>query len=176
MRIIHNGFILDVLCRKCYTWNLQQWFLVLCQSSFRCCILFDPDDTLRDCLDRALSPFHRWNDYLIVVTVKVKVWSWQTGFTLQILPTFVLVKSLQSCLTLCNPVDCSLPGSSVHGILQARILEWVAMSFSRGIVPIQGSNPCLLCLLHWQMSSLPLEPLGKPILLPTLPYQVVGTV
>ena len=37
----------------------------------------------------------------------------------------------QSCLTLCDPVDCSLPGSSVHGILQARILEWVAISFSR---------------------------------------------
>ena len=34
--------------------------------------------------------------------------------------------------TLCNPVDCSLPGSSVHGILQARILEWIAVSFSRG--------------------------------------------
>ena len=38
----------------------------------------------------------------------------------------------QSCPTLCNPVDCSLPGSSIHGILQARILEWVAISFSRG--------------------------------------------
>ena len=38
----------------------------------------------------------------------------------------------QSCLTLCDPVDCSLPGSSVDGILQARILEWVAISFSRG--------------------------------------------
>ena len=38
----------------------------------------------------------------------------------------------QSCPTLCNPVDCSLVGSSVHGILQARILEWVAISFSRG--------------------------------------------
>ena len=38
----------------------------------------------------------------------------------------------QSCLTLCDPVDCSLPGSSVHGILQARILEWVAIAFSRG--------------------------------------------
>ena len=36
----------------------------------------------------------------------------------------------QSCLTLCNPVDYSLPGFSVHGILQARILEWVAISFS----------------------------------------------
>ena len=38
----------------------------------------------------------------------------------------------QSCLTLCDPVDCGLPGSSVHGILQARILESVAISFSRG--------------------------------------------
>ena len=37
----------------------------------------------------------------------------------------------QSCLILCNPMDCSPPGSSVHGILQARILEWVAMPFSR---------------------------------------------
>ena len=40
-------------------------------------------------------------------------------------------KSLQSCHTLCDPMDCSPPGSSVHGILQARILEWVAISFSR---------------------------------------------
>ena len=42
-------------------------------------------------------------------------------------------KSLaQLCPTLCDPVDCSPPGSSVHGILQARILEWVAISFSKG--------------------------------------------
>ena len=40
-------------------------------------------------------------------------------------------KSLQSYLTLCNPMDCSLPGSSVHVILQARILEWVAVSSSK---------------------------------------------
>ena len=38
----------------------------------------------------------------------------------------------QSCPTLCDPVDCSLPGSSSHGILQAKILEWVAIPFSRG--------------------------------------------
>ena len=38
----------------------------------------------------------------------------------------------QLCLTACNPMDCSSPGASVHGILQARILEWVAISFSRG--------------------------------------------
>ena len=44
----------------------------------------------------------------------------------------VYTKSLQSCPTLCDPMDCSPPSSSVHGILQARILEWVAMPSSRG--------------------------------------------
>ena len=44
----------------------------------------------------------------------------------------VHAKSLQSCPALCDPIDNSLPGSSVHGILQARILEWVAVPSSRG--------------------------------------------
>ena len=47
--------------------------------------------------------------------------------------TYVCVlKSFQSCLTLCDLMDCSLPGSSIHRILQASILEWVAMLYSRG--------------------------------------------
>jgi len=44
----------------------------------------------------------------------------------------------------CDPINCSLPGSSVHGISQARILEWVALSFSRGSSQPRGSNPRLL--------------------------------
>ena len=55
--------------------------------------------------------------------------------------------------TLCNPVDCSPPGSSVHGILQARILEWVAMPLSRGC-----SNPGI------EPSSLTFPALGRWIL------------
>ena len=47
---------------------------------------------------------------------------------------------LQSCATLCDPMDCSLPGSSVHGILQAGILEWLAMPSSRG-PPDPGTEP-----------------------------------
>ena len=47
-------------------------------------------------------------------------------------------KVTQSCPTLCGPMDCSLPGSSVHGIFQARVLEWVAISFSRGIYSTRG--------------------------------------
>ena len=67
-------------------------------------------------------------------------------------------KLLQLCLTLCNPMDYSLPGSSVHGILQARILEWVALPSSK------GSKQPLLCLLYWQAGSLSLEPPGMPSL------------
>ena len=62
-----------------------------------------------------------------------------------------------SCLTLWDPMDCSLPGSPVHGIFQARILKWVVISFSRGIFPIQGSNPHPQRLLRWQADSLPLS-------------------
>ena len=77
-------------------------------------------------------------------------------------------KSLQSCPTLCDPMNCSLPGSSVHGVLQARILEWVAMPSSREIFPTQGSNPWLLQLMHCRQITA--EPPGKPILIYILPY------
>ena len=56
----------------------------------------------------------------------------------------VLVLVTQSCPTVCDPIGGSLPCSSVHGILQARMLEWVAIPFFRGIFPAQGSNPGLL--------------------------------
>ena len=59
-------------------------------------------------------------------------------------------RSLQSCPTLCDPMDCSLPGSSVHGISQARILEWAAVPTSRGFSPTQGLNLYLFHLLLWQ--------------------------
>ena len=61
-----------------------------------------------------------------------RAWKWK-----------VLVTQL--CPTLCNPMDCRLPGSYVHGIFQARIVEWVATPFCRGSSPTQGSN---LGLLH----------------------------
>ena len=63
------------------------------------------------------------------------------------------------CLTLCDPMDCSLPGFSVHGILQARILGVSCYFLPQGIFPTQGSNPGLLHC-RW---TLPSEPPGKPI-------------
>ena len=71
-------------------------------------------------------------------------------------------KLLQSCLTLFDPMDCSSPGPSVHGILQARILEWVAMPSSRGSSQPRDRTQVSFGLLHWQAGSLPLVPPGKP--------------
>ena len=75
----------------------------------------------------------------------------------------IKVLSAQSCLTLCNPVDCSPPGSSVHGIPQARILEWVAIPFSRGSSPPRDGTH-ISCLLpgdsHGQRSLAGYSPRG----------------
>ena len=71
------------------------------------------------------------------------------------------VKVTHSCLTLCDPMDCSPPGSSVHGILQARILDWGASPFSRDLLILgdQGSNPSLL---HYRQDFYHLCHQGSP--------------
>ena len=69
----------------------------------------------------------------------------------------------QSCPTLCNPMDYSLPSSSVHGISQARITGVGCHFPLQEVFPTQGSNLRLPCFLYWQANSLPLtEPPGKP--------------
>ena len=74
-----------------------------------------------------------------------------------------LRRSVHACLVVSDflqPWD--PPGSSVHGIFLVRILEWVAISYSRGILLTQGLNPHLFCLLHWQADSLSLSHCGGP--------------
>ena len=88
----------------------------------------------------------------------------------------VKVLVAQLCLALCNSMDCSPPGPSVHGILQVRILEWVAIPFSRELFPSPGDlpntgieprSPAL------QVDSLPAKPQGKPIRKASLVAQTV---
>ena len=71
----------------------------------------------------------------------------------------VKVLVTQLCLTLCDPMDSSPPGSSIHEILQARIPEWIAISFSTGSSDpgIESGSPTL------QADSVPCEPLMKQI-------------
>ena len=71
-------------------------------------------------------------------------------------------KSLQSCLTLCDPMDYSLPGSSIPGASPGKNTRLGYHTLLQGIFLTQGSNPHLLFLLHWQAGSLPLAPPGKP--------------
>ena len=67
----------------------------------------------------------------------------------------------KSCLTLCDPMDCCWPGSSVRGIFQTRMLGCVAISFSSGS-SLYRIKTTSLCLLNWQVDSLPLCYLGSP--------------
>ena len=69
---------------------------------------------------------------LIGLTMYWPVLGKESWVSIQINSNSLLPEVTQSCPTLCDPMDCSLPHSSVHGIFQARVLEWVAISFSRG--------------------------------------------
>ena len=82
-------------------------------------------------------------------------------------PCRLILESFRVCvshsvLTLCDPMDCSPPGSSVLGILQATILEWVVMPSSRGVFLTWELDPHFLRVLLWQAGFLPLAPPGKP--------------
>ena len=109
-------------------------------------------------------------------------WGYQTGFcgssdnlqTYSILIRTSLcmrVKSLQSCQTFCHPMDCNSQGFSIHGTLQARILEWVAMPSSRGsswqrdqthVSYVSCSGRWFFCLFVCLFVCLPLVWPGKP--------------
>ena len=91
---------------------------------------------------------------------------------------WLIVLSCSAVPDSCDPMDCSPPSSSIHGIFHAKILEWGKKKKNTGvgwhfllqrIFPTQGSNLHLLCLLHWQAGSLPLALPGKPLIFFSLP-------
>ena len=92
--------------RKCYPFYFTNCFRK--QTSLALAILVSPQQELFSILS--------------VIKEMIDIWACRK----------VKVLNTDSCLTLCNPMDCSLPGSSVHGMLQARTLEWVAISSSKG--------------------------------------------
>ena len=88
---------------------------------------------------RILSPLSHYVHFLDIKAMQTVVqtqfymhWKTKTMYVIHFIVFVLCSKSLQLCPTLCNPMDCSPPGRSVHGILQARILEWAAIPFSRG--------------------------------------------
>ena len=86
------------------------------------------------------------------------IWLINVVFTPSYYFIVVCVLISQSCSTVCDSKDCNPPGASLHGILQARILEWVAILFSRDL-PHPGIKPPSSAL---QADSLPLSHLGSP--------------
>ena len=118
----------------CYTNPLEKKVQTETASAFAGKTCTNMRKQWRNCLLRqencCLHPFLEDSDFLVYLTCDL-VTKW--GEEKSVEKSHVCVcESLQSCLTLCDPMDCSPPGSSVHGILQARILEWVAMPSSRG--------------------------------------------
>ena len=79
----------------------------------------------------------RWHIYNVVLSFNMEHFYWNYHLEMEFvtdcsIASCMHAQLLQLCLILCDPMDCSLPGSSVHGILQAGILEWIAMASSRG--------------------------------------------
>ena len=91
------------------------------------------------CLENSVD----WGAWQAAVHRVTQSWTWLkqlSSSSSSSIINWLKVKVVQSCPTLCNPMDCSLPDSSVCGISQARILGWVALPFSRGSFLTQGSN------------------------------------
>ena len=100
----------------CYTVAFHKLKMNLLSTSPPCRLPF----LYRTYCFQSLEYYSR-NIAYIYIYAYISIWKWK-----------VKVLVAQLCLTLWDPMDCSPPGSSVHGILQARILDWLAISFSRG--------------------------------------------
>ena len=92
------------------------------------------------------------------------------SFAVHKILSLIMCSVTQSCLALCNPLDCSPQGFSVHGISQTIILGVGCHFLLQGIFPAQGSNGNLLCLQPWQADSFPLCNLGSPIIFLNIAY------
>ena len=137
-------------CRQILLWDSSRKPKVKVTGAQSCLILCDLTDyTVHGILQARILewvafPFFRGSSQPRVWTQASSIargffTSWATG---EAQVSSSACSDTQSCPTLCDPMDCSPPGSSVHGILQARIMEWGAICYSR------GSSLHLLCLLH----------------------------
>ena len=98
--------------------QISIFLITKANESFNFCRYLSLTETLGNCIYQSLFTKKKYNQ--IVTNLCVCVCVCMCGYS-----------GAQSCPTLCKPMDCSLPGSSVHGVFQAKILEWVAISYSK---------------------------------------------
>ena len=148
-KISHFGSLFTGLCCSfCFSDMLIIMHLVLKNRTW----------DWKNCLIKSLV-------FYSLISLFLVLWNHSTQFHISLLsPWGILCACVcsvtQLCSTLCDPMDYSPPGSSVHGISQVRILEGAVIFSSRGSSWTQGLNPCLL---HWNMDSLPLSHMGRPM-------------
>ena len=153
---IHEFTIFQILYPKTHHGQIQMGeeteYIIhnkFCQSS-----------KTKDCLRKKPKASNSGGRFWIISLVDMtpsREWHFISSFFSQCFAVLI-----QSCLSLCDPMDCNLPGSSVHGIFQARILEWVAISFSRG--PSQPKDQTYIsCSLTLAGRFFTSEPSEKPL-------------
>ena len=116
--------------------------------------------SLELCFHGQFPPMLHFYFLIYKMGIKMTLTHWNlVGWSLFLYVCFCCCLITQSCPTLCNPMDCSPPGSSVHGISQARLeMEWVAISFSRGSSQLRDQT-CVSCTAGRFFTA---EPSGKP--------------
>ena len=126
-----------------YVWNLEKWYeWTYVQGKNR-----DTDVEMGMWI-------HRWAEEEGGTNLKINI-----DICTQ---CYVMCLVTQLGMTLCDSMDYSPPGSSVHGDSPGKNTRVGCHALLQGIFPTPGSNPCLLSILHWQVGSLPLAPSGKP--------------
>ena len=126
------------LIKRLFSSSLLSAIRVVSSAHLRL-LIFLPAILIPACASSNLA-FHMMYSAYQINKEGYKIQAWHTPSTIwnQSIFPWVCAKSLQLCLTLCNLIDCNLPSSSVRWILQARIQEWVSMSFSRGSSQIRN--------------------------------------
>ena len=120
-----------------------------------CCVCTaGPEEATAPSLPLGTSSFTGWRYWLLVSVRCHAAVKWDHSLALSF-PSCYCWLVTKSCPTLCDPMDCSPPDSSVHEISQARILEWVAVSFSRGssflVLLYHYIDPRLRCQMHFMI-------------------------
>ena len=110
---------------------------------------------------------HQVNYTSINITSHIYLFEIFLGENIKVLLFCMPAKSLQCCLTLYDPMDCSLPVTSVRGNSPGKNARVGCHALLQGIFQTHGLNSCLLCLLHWRMGSLPIAQPGEPFTLLT---------